>query len=396
MKARKVGSSGGLWLGLLLWVFAGGAVFAADETAVEHFAHASQLAQQGNLDDAAREYRSGLAIDASSAPAFNNLGSIYFQQHDFQRAADAFGRAHKLQPSDPAISFNLGLALFNTRNFRAAVPPLTDGILDTRHSVDAHFLLGACYQYLKQYPRSIVELELAHKARPRDDKTLFLLFTSYRLADDPNRALEAAAELLKTNPESPFLYEVLGTAYDAESKPTEAEQEFKQAIAASPHAPQLHFILGYIDWRWKRYADAVAPLQEETRISPNFAPPYHYLGDIALKQGHYDQAVAYFKEALRLDPTYGEADLGLGRAYVQLGRYEQSVKFLRQAVERLPDQVESHYWLGKALLRVGKSDEGQRELAKADQINQAKDRQASENMDRVMNPSSVKGSSAPN
>ena len=396
MRVRLVECQGWLLLGALsLWAFSLGFGFQTRETALEHFERAGRLAQQGMRDDAVREYRLGLAMDDSSVAAFNNLGVLYFQQHDFQQAADAFTHARRLQPDDPAISFNLGLALYSTRNPQGAIAPLTAGVADPHHSIDAHFLLGACYGDLKQWRRAIEELELARKAKPADDKILFMLFKTYRLADEPNRALEAAVELLKTNPDSPFLHEVLATAYDTTSQPNEAEKELGQAIAASPRAPQLHFILGYIDWRWKRYKEAVAPLLEETRISPNFAPPYYYLGDVALKQGRFEQAAGYFKEALRLDPTYGEAYLGMGRAYAQLGRNEESVKFLRQTVDRLPDKVESHYWLGKTLLRVGRSEEGKRELAKADAINRAGDRKASEDLDRFGYPSQTKESSTP-
>ncbi len=359
--------------------------FQAGGTAVDHFGRATQLTRQGKLDDAAREYRLGLAIDPSSAAAFNNLGAIYFQQHQYPKAADAFAHAHRLQPDDPAISFNLGLALFSTRNPQAAIAPLTAGTRDPAHSVDAHFLLGACYQDLQQWQRSIAELELAHKARPTDSKILFMLFKSYRSAGDPDHALEAAAELLKANPESPFLHEILGAAYDLESLPTEAEREFKRAIAASPNAPQLHFMLGYVYWRWRRYREAIDPLQAETRISPNFAPPYHYLGDIALRQGLNEQAVDYFKKTLRLDPGFSEAYLGMGRAYFQLGRFEESLKFLREAVKRQPDKVEPHQWLGRALVRAGKPQEGQKELEKAHQINLARDRQVREKSEKVMN-----------
>ena len=386
------------WLllcGLWLWAFSLGLGFQTGQTAVEHFERASRLAQQGMRDEAVREYRLGLSLDATSVAAYNNLGVLYFQQHNFQQAADAFTHAHKLRPDDPAISFNVGLALYSTRNPRAAIALLTAGATDPGHAADAHFLLGVCYSDLKQWRRSVDELELAQKAKPHDDKILFMLARGYSLAGEPNRALEAQVELLKTHPDSPYAHELLAAAYDTTSQPTEAEKELKQGIAASPRAPQLHFILGYIDWRWKRYKEAVAPLLEETQISPNFAPPYYYLGDIELKQGRFEEAAGHFKEALRLDPTYGEAYFGMGRACAQLGRYEESIKFLRQAADRLPDKVEPHYWLGKTLLRVGRAEEGKRELAKADEINLAEDRKASENMDRLIHPAQTKEPSTP-
>jgi tetratricopeptide (TPR) repeat protein len=361
----------------------------------QYFERASQFAQQGKLDEAAREYRLGLALDPKSAAAYNNLGSIYFQKKNNREAVEAFRHAHDLAPQDPTFSFNLGLALYTTGDSRAAIGPLTLGLAAPDHTVDAHYLLGACYFDLKQWRGSTEELQLARKARPEDDKILFMLVKDFRNVGEPSQSLEAAAQLLKSHPDSPLAHEMLGVAYDTTSQPFEAEKEFKQAIAASPHAPQLHFMLGYLHWRWKHFAAAVDAFQEEIRISPDFAPSYFYLGDIAVRQGQVQQAADYFNEALRLDPSYGEAEVGVGRAYVLLGRYQEALKFLRQAVARLPDQAELHYWLGKALMQVGKSDEGGKELARAHQINLAKDREAYENLKQVSDPAQTQKATPP-
>ncbi len=69
-----------------------------------------------------------------------------------------------------------------------------------------------------------------------------------------------------------------------------------------------------------------------------------------------------------------------------LADYQDALRFLRQAVPRLPNGAEPHYWLAKALMRVQRFDEGGKELARAHQINLAKDRKASENMKQVLVP----------
>jgi tetratricopeptide (TPR) repeat protein len=356
------------------------------QSASQHFESAGQFAQAGKLDDAEREYRLGLALDPHSAEAYNNLAALYFQRRQFRNAADAFGKAHELKPTDPTIGFNFGLALFNAGDASAAIPPLQLGSSDPKRSFEAHYLLGVCYSDLKQWERAIGELEAARNSHPADERVLFVLAKDYRYAGDSPKSLDAAAELLKTHPNSPFVHEMLGEAYDTFSEPQKSEEEFKQAIAASPETPELHFMLGYLYWRWKHYDQAVAPLEAEIRISPAFAPSYYYLGAIALRDRDLAQAKSYFQRALRLDPTYGEADLGMGEVLADSGSYQDSVKFLRRAVELLPGRVEPHYWLGRTLIRLGRSDEAREELAQAYTINRDREQKATELLDQALSP----------
>src|SRR5208283_4346434 len=260
---------------LVVILVAMGATFGAStESATQHFARASQLAQSGKVEEAEQEYRLGLALDPKSAEAYNNLAALYFQKHQFREAADFFGKAHGLRPGDATISFNLGLALFNAGDPQAALSPLERGSADPQHTVDAQYLRGVCYFDLKQWQRSIGELEVVRRSRPDDEKVLFILAKDYHNNGEPAKSLEAATQLLKTHPDSLYVHEILGEAYDMDNQPQKAEEEFKQAIAASPQMPELHYMLGYLYWRWKRYAEAVEPLETEARISPNFAPSY--------------------------------------------------------------------------------------------------------------------------
>jgi tetratricopeptide (TPR) repeat protein len=150
--------------------------FGAEDRAESHFERASRLAQQGKLDEAESEYRLGLKI-SSSAEAYNNLGAIYFKKQHLREAIVAFKRAHRLEPDNSEFSFNLGLALYQAGESRAAIPYLTAGARSQDHVGDAHYLLGACYFELEKWQPSIDELELARKQGFESPERLFSLST---------------------------------------------------------------------------------------------------------------------------------------------------------------------------------------------------------------------------
>src|SRR5437667_10524282 len=153
-------------------------------TAESHFLRASKLAEQGKLDEAEREYRTGLRI-TPSPEAHNNLGVIYFKRRKLAQAVEAFEHARRLEPQNAEFSFNLGLALFQQGNNAAAIPRLAAGASAPDHATDPHVLLGACSLDLKQWQPSIAALEVARREQPQRAETLFLLVRAYAKADRP-------------------------------------------------------------------------------------------------------------------------------------------------------------------------------------------------------------------
>jgi tetratricopeptide (TPR) repeat protein len=338
-----------------------------DADAEAHFRKAAALAQQGKIKDAEREYITGLRISPQSGAAYNNLGALYFQQQQFARAADAFGKARRLLPSDREIAFNLGLSLYKRGDAAGAISHLELG-QSSHHALDAGLLLGICYFATRQWQKSIGTLEQYRKHIPDNPQVLFILEQAYAYAGDAKSSLDRAAELLKSHPDSSYTHQMLAEAYDRDGDVEHAAEEFRLAIACQPAAPQLHFMLGYVYWRWKRYAEAESPLKTETRMNPGFAPSYFYLGDLAFRKKDTASALELFQKALDLDPSYNEARLGLGKSYVQAGKLSEGIAALRTAEVALDKTTPVHYWLGRALIQEGRTEEGQKELAKVKEL----------------------------
>lgn len=78
----------------------------------------NQLVEKGNhhiakkqFQKAAHYYRRALDANSSNGVAHNNLGLVFFYEHDFFQAAGAFEEASELMPEDPAPINNLGLVM---------------------------------------------------------------------------------------------------------------------------------------------------------------------------------------------------------------------------------------------------------------------------------------------
>src|SRR5437870_4312430 len=73
----------------------------------------AKAAQQRNDDATAIEkYRAMIKLAPHLAAAYNNLGMLYFNQHDFPNAADTLERGLKLHQNMPTASAMLGMSYY--------------------------------------------------------------------------------------------------------------------------------------------------------------------------------------------------------------------------------------------------------------------------------------------
>lgn len=76
-----------------------------------HFNLANTYRALGVPDSAIVHYEEALRLDPSFAPALNNLGGLYFEREQWDRAADCFVRSARVEPNQAEPHFNLGLVL---------------------------------------------------------------------------------------------------------------------------------------------------------------------------------------------------------------------------------------------------------------------------------------------
>lgn len=65
----------------------------------------------GNVDVAAEKFIAAVAADETYGPAHNNLGLLHYDDGNLYQAVLAFEQAMEFMPHDPAVYYNLALAL---------------------------------------------------------------------------------------------------------------------------------------------------------------------------------------------------------------------------------------------------------------------------------------------
>ena len=122
--------------------------------------------QTGRLDDAEHEYLLARYLNQHHAQPLVNLGSIYIETADFNRAIDVLREATAMIPPLPGAFYNLGIALYRTGK-------------------------------LAEAEKSLFR---AHELDPNDPQVRLVLINVYMRAGNPNGMLVQADAYLKENP----------------------------------------------------------------------------------------------------------------------------------------------------------------------------------------------------
>ncbi len=91
--------------------FQGGPKVSRSQEAESHRRMAGALDRLGKFGQAEAHYRSALALSPGEAKVWNDAGYSYYLQHRLADAERSLKTAEKLEPNNPRIQTNLGLAL---------------------------------------------------------------------------------------------------------------------------------------------------------------------------------------------------------------------------------------------------------------------------------------------
>jgi tetratricopeptide (TPR) repeat protein len=137
-----------------------------ERNAAEWFALALQYeADRNTWAEAMDAYEHALAIDPQLVEALINLGTLHYEQGDFEKAAESFRRAVELDPENALAQFNLGSLLEELGQLEPARGHLRQAVRLDPSYADAHYNLAfvceklGAYAEARQHWQRYVELD---------------------------------------------------------------------------------------------------------------------------------------------------------------------------------------------------------------------------------------------
>jgi tetratricopeptide (TPR) repeat protein len=232
----------------------------ADSVEAAYF-HALALFNSGRMQEAEKEARRSLRLDAGAAASHTLLGIIL-----------ASRRGHDAEASDSLIQ-------------AIALDP---------GSFDAHFYLGRVQYAMKDYAGAAKTLKVASQLNPKHAEARFFLGTVLETLGDSAAALNEYQELVKIDPQSALGQVGLGALLVKQGKIDDAIAALKRAVSLNPRIFEAHWAMGRALLLSEHFAEAVDALTAAVALEPDRSDAHYQLG-LALKRlGRNEEAQREF------------------------------------------------------------------------------------------------------
>jgi len=129
------------------------------------------------LDQMESIYSSRVQSDPNNPGNYIQLGYVYFQKGDSEKAIANYKKAVALDDKNYQAHYNLGMAYATTDKKDRAVQEFQSAIEIAPKAGSAHLGLGMVYKSQQAWDKAVTELELAYKADPGDAEVLYTLGT---------------------------------------------------------------------------------------------------------------------------------------------------------------------------------------------------------------------------
>ncbi len=274
---------------------------------------ATAAREQGKTDEAIRYYQQALQIHPDWEEGWWYVGSLYYDSNRFAEAIPAFSKVVELDPKlGPAWSF-LGLCLFETKDYPAALTDLKKGhglgsaqVPEIGKVADYHLALLLIRNSEFERATSLLSSEFVH-GQVADQVKVALGLAMLRVPLLPNAI----------DPSKDAVVATAGgiAALLAQNQQEKAFQAFQQAIKDYPQAPYFHFAYGVALAAAGRNDEAQTQLREEMRVSPLSDLPYQALAAGMKAAGKTNDEAAALSKAADLKPEEPKEAARVARLY---------------------------------------------------------------------------------
>jgi tetratricopeptide (TPR) repeat protein len=196
------------------------------------------------------------------------------------RTADAIAPlrgAALLQPSNPIIQHDLGLACLEAGRVPDAIAALQRAVASDPRSSDAYFRLGIALEKLGNIRGAIAAYGRAIELLPSLTEAWFRAGALFYTLGHRDKAIGCFRRATATGGETSFGRLGEARALLTEDRNQEAEQVLRQALALDPKNAMAHDLLGNLLSEFGRFDEARECFQRAIAIAPQLAGSYYDL-----------------------------------------------------------------------------------------------------------------------
>jgi tetratricopeptide (TPR) repeat protein len=342
-----------------------------------------------------------------SIDAFKSYCQAYaaFQQGArMEVVANYFLQAIATDPDFWEAQYNLGVIYYNYDQYDRAIEQFNKVIQKNPNFFKPFYGLGVISYIQRKNKEAISSFEKVLTLKPDHDRSLYFLGRIYLRIDSTVKALEYFDESAKINPNyAPTQFQI-GVANVQRGWYKSAINAYKKSLKLFPKNAKAHNALGECYYILQRFDDAIYHYSKAVELEENYSTAYFNLGNAVYKKGALQDIVdAYleildtrysslneentdtkiaddlkelknktvaepnevyldmikaYRTALTFENKFFEAAFNLALTYENLAQSDSAEFYYKKAIEINPDLV-------RAYMRLGRLYENQKRYADA-------------------------------
>lgn len=322
------------------------------------YAQAKMAQTKGDVGAAIDDYIAMLKLAPHLAPAYNNLGLLYFGQHDYVHATETLERGIKLNPDMPTAFALLGISYFEMGDSKKAEAPLRTALRNNPTDDNVEMTFARVLINTRKYEEATTPLKSLLSRHPEDQEAWYLLGKTYlQLSED------ALGRINKIDPNSLMAHDVAGEIDESMHNYDGALVEYKQAAAMSPRRVGAHMHLAEVYWETSKWDSAAEEFTAELKNDPNNCNAHWKLANTILEvNGSAEDALAHLNAAIERCPGLMQAHVDRARTLLKLSQPDKALPDLLSAEKDSPKEPSIHFLLSSTYRAQGKTVDAQREL----------------------------------
>ena len=309
--------------------------------------YAASLESLQRYSEAADAYGRAVKIEPQNYDAFNNYGNVLRELGKLEESESALTKAIELKADHTQAHYNLGVTQRQMNKLSAAEKSFRSAIQYNPDFADAHNYLGNIYKARNQLDTAAESYRRALDIMPNyaevHNNLGNVLFSLGNLDEAETRFRRA----LELRPDSVDVSINLGTLYFRKNQPDKAEVVFKEALSKDPKNAQLINNLATSMHQQGKFTEAEELFQRILTHDEQSVSVLHNFGNLALDMNKLEQGKELHQRVVEITPDSAYAQRNLGVTLATLGDAESAEQCYRQAIEIDPTQAETYYRLSE-------------------------------------------------
>ena len=295
--------------------------------------NALSLHSNGKIKEASEVYKFLIKNKFYDPRVLNNLGTIYSQIKQFDKAILLFNESIKKFPNSMEAYSNLANVLVIKGKIDTAKKILKKALeLNPNHLKPYSDLAGICVGE-RDFKEAEVFLRKSIDINPKDINTLVNLACVLKDLGNPKEAEKFLRNALEINP----IYEIaltnLGAVLNELDKINEGERYLRKALNINPDSPMALNNLGNILSKKKNNSEAEFCYRKAIEIKSDFSLAYNNLASLLSRQGKLIEAEAFTEKAIVYNPKFELAYVNLGTIKIDLDKSLEAEELFLKAIE---------------------------------------------------------------